>query len=213
MGREATINQEQINAAAEAIKGAGQTPTLRGVREKIGGGSMGTISRMLQSWKDTQGRPTAQEVAIPPALARAIIDHMGMEIAQAKAPLIADLAESRQATADLATENERQTKEIEDLTGQMAALAEQKAAADGRVAQLAAELAAAREEAGRERRAAEEARVEVAKAALRLEAMPRLEADLTLAREALETERLARVAAEQSAAVALARLEERGGHR
>jgi hypothetical protein len=213
MGRESSITPEQVGAAAEAIKAAGVAPTLRAVRERLGVGSMGTINRMLQSWKDTQGRPATQEVAIPPALARAIIDHMGMEIAQAKAPLVADLAEARQATADLATENERQAKEIEDLSVQMAALAEQKAAADGRAAQLAAELAAAREEAGRERRAAEEARVEVAKAALRLEAMPRLEADLTLAREALETERLSRVAAEQSAAVALARLEERGGHR
>ena len=210
MGRESSITPEQVGAAAEAIKAAGVAPTLRAVRERLGVGSMGTINRMLQSWKDTQGRPATQEVAIPPALARAIIDHMGMEIAQAKAPLVADLAEARQATADLATENERQAKEIEDLSVQMAALAEQKAAADGRAAQLAAELAAAREEAGRERRAAEEARVQVAKAALRLEAMPRLEADLTLAREALEAERLARVAAEQSAAVALARLEERG---
>ena len=210
MGREAVISQEQVAAAAEGIKAGGGVPTLRGVREKIGGGSMGTISRMLQSWREAQGRPTTHEVAIPPSVARAILDHLSAEIAQVKAPLVADLAEARQATADLATENERQTKEIEDLTGQMAALAEQKAAADGRAAQLAAELAAAREEAGRERRAAEEARVEVAKAALRLEAMPRLEADLTLAREALEAERLARVAAEQSAAVALARLEERG---
>ena len=209
MGRESSITPEQVGAAAEAIKAAGVAPTLRAVRERLGVGSMGTINRMLQSWKDTQGRPATQEVAIPPALARAIIDHMGMEIAQAKAPLVADLAEARQATADLATENERQAKEIEDLSVQMAALAEQKAAADGRAAQLAAELAAAREEVGRERRAAEEARVEVAKAALRLEAMPRLEVDLAAAREALEAERMARVAAEQSAAVALARLEER----
>ena len=79
-----------------------------------------------------------------------------------------------------------------------------------KTAQLAAELAAALEEAGRERRAAEEARVEVAKAALRLEAMPRLEADLTKIREILDEERKARVLAEQQAAVAMARLEERG---
>ena len=191
MGRESTITPEQVTAAADAIKSAGATPTLRAVRERLGGGSMGTINRMLQGWRDSQARPTAPEIAIPPAVARALTDYLSTEIAQAKAPVTSELAEARQANADLATENERQAKEIEDLSAQMAALAEQKAAADGGAAQLAAELAAAREEAGRERRAAEEARVEVAKAALRLQAMPRLEADLTKIREILDEERKA----------------------
>lgn len=58
----------------------------------------------------------------------------------------------------------------------------------------------ARDEAARERSGAELARTELAKAQLRLEAMPRLEADLVAVRDVLETERLARVTAEQAAA-------------
>ncbi len=210
MGRESTVTQEQVVAAADAIKSAGATPTLRAVRERLGGvGSMGTISRMLQSWKASQAPSVAPEVAIPPGLARAILDHLAAEVAQAKVPLTAELAEARQTAGDLAQENERLTREIGERDTEIARLASAKAAIEGRTEQVVTDLAAAREESARERRAAEEARVEVVKATLRLEAMPRLEADLAAAREALEAERVARVAAEQSAAVAAARLEER----
>lgn len=56
-----------------------------------------------------------------------------------------------------------------------------------------------------ERAAAESARTDLAKALLRLEAMPRLEDDLNAAREALEKERVARVKADQEAAVVTAK--------
>ena len=65
----------------------------------------------------------------------------------------------------------------------------------------------ARDEAARERGGAELARPELAKAQLRLEAMPRLEADLVAVRGILDNERAARVAAEQQAAVFAAKLE------
>ena len=210
MGREAVISQEQVAAAAEGIKAAGGVPTLRAVRERLGGiGSMGTINRMLQEWRDSQARPTTPEIAIPPGVARALTDYLSTEIAQAKAPLTNELAEARQANTELATENERLAREIEDRETEIARLASEKSAIEGRAEQLTTDLAAAREESTRERQAAEAARVEVARTALRLEAMPRLEADLAAAREALEAERVTRVAAEQSAAVAAARLEER----
>ena len=211
MGREAVISQEQVAAAAEGIKAAGGVPTLRAVRERLGGiGSMGTINRMLQQWKDSQARPTTPEIAIPPSVARALTDYLSTEIAQAKAPLTNELAEARQANTELAAENERLAREIEDRETEIARLASEKSAIEGRAEQLAAELAAAREESMRERRAAEEARVEVAKLTLRLEGVPRLEADLAKVREILDEERKARVLAEQQAAVAVARLEERG---
>ncbi|WP_455289003.1 DNA-binding protein [Cupriavidus necator] len=36
MGREATITQEQVNAAADGLRAAGQRPTVRAVRERLG---------------------------------------------------------------------------------------------------------------------------------------------------------------------------------
>lgn len=68
-------------------------------------------------------------------------------------------------------------------------------------------MAAARAETGRERQAAEAARTELAKAQLRLEAVPRIESDVARLRGEIEAERLARIEAERLAAVLTAKLE------
>jgi len=62
-------------------------------------------------------------------------------------------------------------------------------------------VANAQAEIARERQAAEQARTELAKALLRLEAMPRLESDLVEVRAMLEKEHQAKVLAEKAAAV------------
>ncbi len=201
MGREATITPEQVSAVADALKAEGIAPTLRAVRERLGTGSMGTINKLLQQWKAGQERQAAAALALPPALQRAVLDFMATELAAARAPLEAELAEAQQAAADLAAENERQVTAIEDLTAQLDHLAAERATAEGRAEQLTADLAGSKEDAARERQAAEAARTELAKAALRLEAMPRLEADLAAIRAELAAERQGRVNAEQQAAV------------
>jgi chromosome segregation ATPase len=202
MGREATITAEQVHAVADALKAEGVKPTARAVRERLGNtGSMGTVTRLLQQWRDGQQRQAASTLMLPPALQRAILEFMELELAAARATLEAELASQRQEAADLAAENERQVETIEAQIALIDTLGIDKAAAEGRAAQLEVDLDAAREEVSRERAAAELARTELAKAQLCLEAMPRLERDLAEVRTALEQERNARVAAEQSAAV------------
>lgn len=201
MGREATVTAEQVHAIADAIKAEGGKPTSRAVRERLGSGSMGTIVKFLQSWKAGQERRTVAELALPPALQRVVLEFMETELAAARAPLEADLAEQLQTTADLASENERQNGMIEDQAAEIETLASEKSAAEGKAEQLVVDLASAKEEATRERQGAEHARTELAKAQLRLEAMPRLEADLATVREELAKERQGRIEAEQQAAV------------
>ncbi len=201
MGREANITPDQVHAIADAIRAEGGKPTLRAVRERLGTGSMGTVSKHLQQWKAGQERQAATELALPPALQRAVLDFMATELAAARAPLEAELADQQQTAGDLATENERQATTIENQAGELEALAADKAAAEGKAEQLAVDLATAKEETVRERQAAEQARTELAKAMLRLEAMPRLEADLTAIRAELAKERQGRIEAEQQAAV------------
>lgn len=201
MGREATITPNQVHAAADAIRAEGSTPTLRAVRERLGAGSMGTVSKHLQQWKAGQERQAATELALPPALQRAVLDFMVTELAAARAPLEHELAEQQQTSADLAAENERQVTTIERQAADMELLAADKAAAEGKAGQLAVDLLSAKEDAARERQAAEHARTELAKAMLRLEAMPRMEADLAAIRTELGQERKARIDAEQQAAV------------
>jgi chromosome segregation ATPase len=66
---------------------------------------------------------------------------------------------------------------------------------------------AASHEAATERQAAEAARTELAKAELRLEAMPRLEKELGELRDEIDLQRVKRTEAEQAAAVADARFQ------
>ncbi len=201
MGREATITPEQVHAIADAIKAEGGKPTLRAVRERLGSGSMGTVATLLQQWRSGQERQTATNLVLPPSLQRVILEFMASELSAARAPLEAELAEQQQTAADLAAENERQAGTIESQVGDLEALAAEKATAEGKAEQLAADLAGAKEESIRERQAAEQARTELAKAMLRLEAMPRLEEDLVVIRAELAKERQGRIEAEQQAAV------------
>ncbi|AWP24518.1 mucin-associated surface protein [Acidiferrobacter sp. SPIII_3] len=197
MGRDATVTYEQVAGIADSIQAAGGKPTLRAVREQVGGGSMGTINKLLQEWRGAHERRTAGDLALPPALQRALLDFMGTEIAGARAPLEADIAEHQAVTADLAAENERQTETIRDLSLQIESVTADRAGIEGKAAQLTADLAIARDEITRERQAAEVARVELAKAALRLEGLPRLEAEITSLRADLERERQGRIQAER----------------
>ena len=208
MGRESTITFEQVAGVADALKINGLKPTSRAVRERLGNtGSMGTINKLLSRWKSGQDRPVSAALVLPPALQRALLEFMDLELTRARTTLEAELVEQQQEASDLATENERQVVDNEAQGETIERLRAEVSAHKGRTGQLDADLVVARGEAARERSGAELARTELAKAQLRLEAMPRLEADLVAVRGVLETERGARVAAEQAAAVLSAQLE------
>lgn len=104
-------------------------------------------------------------------------------------------------------ECERQALHVENLTSSLEAAHAEKATLSGQLREVEAERDTARQEGTAERHAAETARTELAKARLRLEAMPRLEKEIDELRHELESERQARFAAVQSAAVAEAKLE------
>lgn len=208
MGREATVTFEQIAAVADAMTIEGVKPTSRAVRERLGNtGSMGTINKLLGRWKSGQERQVSAALVLPPALQRVLLEFMDNELTAARTTLETELADQQQEAADLATENERQVIENDAQSELIEQLRSDVAAHQGRAGQLETDLTGSREEAARERSGAELARTELAKAQLRLEAMPRLEADLVAVRGVLETERLARVAAEQQSAVLVAKLE------
>lgn len=213
MAREATITQEQVNATADAIRASGAKPTARAIRDQLGTGSMATVLKLLQVWQAGQLKPAAQDVTLPPALTRALVDFIGQEVAQARAGLEADLAAAQQSQADLIGESERQAAMIEGQAEQLAEERAEKAELQGKLGQMESDLATARDEAVRERQAAEAARTELAKALLRLEALPRIEADADRLRDELDAERRARAEAEQKAAVLASKVEYEAGLR
>ena len=202
MARESTITAEQVHAIADAIRAEGGKPTSRAVRERLGNtGSMGTVNRLLQQWKASHERRSTSALVLPTALQNAVLDFMEQELAAARSALETELSEQQQEAVDLAAENERQTEIIDRMSEQIADLGDLRSAAEGKAQQLALDLDAAHSEANTERQAAEHARTELAKALLRLEAMPRLEADLDAARAEAASERAGRIEAERTAAV------------
>lgn len=207
MVREATITQEEVSSVADRIRAAGGKPTALAVREDLGRGSMATVLRLLQTWQAGQDRPPELPVSLPSALQRALLDFIGQEVAAAKVLLAQELATAQQVQKDLIAENEAQASRLDEFKQTLVDMQAEHSQLEGRYAVLQAEAIEAKGLAENQRRAAESARVEIARLQLRLEGLPRLEAEVTRLRESLDAERAARVTSDQAAAVACATFE------
>lgn len=207
MAREATITQEQVNEAADRIRATGAKPTARAVREELGSGSMATVLKYLQVWQAGQVRQAEAPVVLPAALQRSLVDFIGQEVATARVALESDLVIAQQANVDLIAESERQASSLDVAENSLEELREERAGLQGRLIQLTTDLETSHAAAEAHRQAAESTRTELAKSELRLEGLPKLETEVAQLKSALEAERRNRAQAEQSAAVAVARLD------
>lgn len=183
MPREATITYDQVVRYAEAIKAEGGKPTPRLIRDRHGSGSFGTIHKLFQQWESTQALAIEAALSLPPSVQRAILDFVRNELSSGRADLEGRLSQAAGCAEDLASENERQARQIEEQLNTIGTLRGERSALEGRLAEIEIAIGALREELARERQAAEIARTEVARLALRLEGLPRLEAELIEARK------------------------------
>ena len=207
MSRQASITQEQVNAAAETIRADGIKPTARSVRDALGGGSITTVLKLLHIWQNSQSAAEERTIVLPVNIHRALLDLVGQEVAAAKVGPLADLVAAQQANGDLIVENERQSSTIA-LQAEALELAQaENAQLAGRLVEVESQLTRCQEHDADERKAAETARTERAMALLRLQSLPRIEAEADHLRAEAERERNAKVAAEQVAAVAVAKLD------
>jgi colicin import membrane protein len=210
MAREG-ISYEQVAAAADALVGAGQSPTIKSVREAIGTGSPNTVHRHLVAWR--AARPAAQAVAR--TLPGPIVDAISLEIqraaADARAELEAQLVQVQAEARELSAAGESLEVQNGELADQVHSLTNELATALATAAERSAEIERLARELKREQSAAEGARVELAKATLKTESsaerLLELSAEVAKLRTALDAEKLARTEAEQAAAVGQARLE------
>jgi chromosome segregation ATPase len=143
---------------------------------------------------------------LPAEIQRVILLQIEREISAARAELEADLVAVKDDRDTLAGDNEVQAGELEQQSAQIDELEATTQQQTGRIAQMQTDLANAVEAVARERGLAEQARQSLAKAELRLEALPRIEAELERMRAALETATARAVASEQLAAVTAAKL-------
>ena len=205
------INFEQVAAVADALVGEGQHPTIRAVRERLGTGSPNTVHMHLTAWREARPVATVAVAELPQALSAAIATEIERAAARARAEIEAKLVQTQIEAVDLATAGEAFEIEAEDLRGQVAMLTTERDMLAGKAAQQAADLAEQAKEIQRERAIAETARVELAKAQLKIdaqiEAATTQTAEIERIRGVLEAEGKARINAEQQAAVLTAKLE------
>ena len=195
------ITYDQVAVVADTLAALGERPTLRGVRAELGTGSMGTIQKHLAQWQGSRRQIVTSAASLPTEIQRVILSEIERSISEARAELEGDLAATKGDRDALAEDNEQQTEQIEQQAARLAEIEATGQQQAGRIGQLDADLLTAREATERERSIAEQARQALAKAELRLEALPKVEAEVDRLRQALEVERQARTVAEQSAAV------------
>lgn len=208
MAREATITFEQVSAAAETIKAQGGKANSRNVRELLGTGSMATILKYLQQWQGGQSRQNqAIDETLDPVVIKSISIHIADKVQAATTALTIQIAEQQTEMDSLISENERQATELEALTTAFNALQDQHSQQSGVVQQLEAEATRTAAELTGERQAAEAARIQLAKAELRLEAVPRIEKEIEQVRGELATAQKQAAELHETAAVVNAKLE------
>lgn len=196
------VTAASVKAAVEALRAAGEAVTTRAVYEKLGRvGSMGTVHKLLQKNLNEKHETPYSLRQLPSQLQQVIMDFADIQVDGARRQFLEELSGTRREMADLAEDNERLTATVEEMREQLLHVASDKATVEGRVVQLVGELGGAREETAAERRAAEEARMELAKVQLRAEALAPLAGEVREVRAQWEAQRAACARAEQEAAV------------
>lgn len=200
------ITFEQVAAVADAIAAAGDRPTLRGVRAQLGSGSLGTIQKHLAAWQSQRRQIVTSTATLPTEIQRVILAEIEREVGAARAELEADLAAVKGDRDALADDNESQSEQIDAQAARLDEIEATSQQQAGRITQLEADLSTAWQATERERGIAEQARQALAKAELRLEALPKTEAEVERLRAALEASQARATAAEQLAAVTAEKL-------
>lgn len=207
------ITYDQVAAAADALVGEGsKEPTIKAVRARLGDtGSPNTIHRHLTAWRATRPQATVAAPELPASLTAAIATEIERAVASARAEVESKLVQSQAEAEELANAGESLEAERDELLEQVVELTTERDTLAGKADQQAADIKAQAERIEREQQAAEAARVDLAKAQLKIESsIERLgeqAAEIERLRVALDSESKARIASEQQAAVLSAKLE------
>jgi colicin import membrane protein len=164
------VSYEQVKAVADGLVSKGQTPTITAVREGLGTGSPNTIQGHLLKWRGARPNAPSMAIELPSTIIREIHAEIARAADTARAEIQEKLALAEQEAAVLAREGERLETEKEQMEERFTALTQERDVMAGKAAEQGLELERLKKEVERERRAAEEARIEVAQARLTIEA-------------------------------------------
>ena len=215
MSRAPTITLEQVTKVADEMKSHGEVPTARSIRAVLGTGSMATVLKLFQLWQATNFDEIIDiNQSIEPSLLRAIGDSIISKARDMTSEASKKVTELRAEVDEMIFENESQTEEIkrceeviEKKSSEWAALNDNYGELLGRAHQLESELARVVTDVSIERHATEMARIELAKAGVRLETMAKIELELEKSRAELALARENASQLHEASAVATAMLE------
>jgi len=206
MAREG-VTYEMVAAVADKTVGEGGNVTIMGVRDALGTGSPNTIHRHLQVWRSMRPQAAAAAFELPAELANAFGRELAKAAAAARAEIEEQLVESQMAADHLSNVGEALEGEREELVAQLAAMTTERDAAVATAAAHATEIQRLVESVDRERKSAEEARLELAKAELTTEAKDRWIEEQGIEIKALKADLAEAQGAKQAAAVEVSRLQ------
>lgn len=201
------LTQEIVNQAADQLLAQhGKRPSNRAVLAAIGSGSMTTVSKFMNNWRNEAGALGANAQTFPQRLLRELEQMRSDAEKMVREECAMDLENARDSELLLIQENEQFQAQVAALQAELQAARGDSTAAQAQVAQLQADAATLKRELESERTTANELRIELAKASLRLEeSMPLLRQELSECRAHLDMARKAQANAELQAAVALER--------
>lgn len=165
------IGYLEVSQAAESLIAAGEKPTIRNLRAKLGTGSLSTIQRHFSVWRDAKPIKSASANELSAGLLNAIASEIERAAAAAKADVESELVAARQEADDLATDGQLREEEQQSLQAELVVIRGEREQLLARVSMMESELTQARIGIEAEKMAAEVARVAVAKAELKLEGL------------------------------------------
>lgn len=213
-----TVTFETVAEAANTLIDAGQRASVRLVTAHLGGGSPNTVLKHLREWKS--GRPLVRvaETNLDARITTAIVEQMQRVAAEAAAMAeelatsteddLQALAEAQheleQQIASLTAERDTSRAQAEQLTGQLYELS---TVTERQHQHYSEQLTALRSDLATARTHQEQTVGQLAKAEVRLEVIPELQAEVGRLRASWSEENRGRIVAEQNAAVLAARLD------
>ena len=203
----AQLTQEIVSATAHQLKAArGANPSNRQVLSAIGYGSMTTLAKLMNVWRDESPALTESTAALPSGLLRELETLQRNTEKAAREDCMTELTNAHDSEQLLIQENEQLQAGIASLQDQLKAAQESATKAQAQLVQLQADNAEMKSTLEVERDNLGQLRVELAKVTSRLEeSLPRLQQELCDCREELQRARKAQVVAEIEAAVAAER--------
>lgn len=141
--RECLVTRESVFQAAEALAAeqGGKSPSVRRVRERLGGGSPNDITQLLREWRVTQGASrSASAIQVDGAILRAIETQLKAVSEAAQADVIERLRLADGDIEELTVAGRELETRVAGLTAELASARAELQQRCGEIRQLTAEV-------------------------------------------------------------------------